>query len=205
MVTFIGIVGAADRQVPTPIGYDTSTTPRTPIYHSDFPYGFLIAVEFMPGMSHRPVATSTFNSDPGNPNVLPDFQIKSDMKLGNGSCTICDTAMNNPPPGGVPADTMDGEAGLTCPGVSGAQFDANVINDFSCRFDVRQTSDTACTNNQHGLPAFYMMGSTIQFCTPLGVGSEIAFPQHTRTRITAHARDNIGQPGPPASMIVEIE
>ncbi len=171
-----------------------------PIYHWPFPSGFFMAVEFKPGESHLSVGKVTYRTNPNDRNVLPDFQAKSDEPLGMPTLDVCDA-----PPGdevgGVPADLSDG--------FGGTQFSANAINDLSCRFDARSTSGDACTNNQQGNPSFVMTAfpnaSTIQFCTFLGVGSEIAFPTGTRTRITARARDIVGQPGPAKSMIVEIE
>lgn len=191
MVTFIGIVGAADRQVPPTIGIEPGT--NAPIYHWPDPFGFFIAVEFKPGMSHRPVGKVVFSS----PDVLADFQIKSDMDLGTPTLDVCDTGPpGSPKSGGVPADTM--------PGFGGSDLAVRAINDLSCRFDVRQTSSEACTHNAQGQGQFKMLGaSTIQFCG--AVDSLIAFPAHARTRITVRARDDVRQPGPEQSMIVEIE
>lgn len=197
-VTFLGIVGAASRRPIPEIGREPGT--NAPIYHWPNPFGFFIAVEFRPGESRRPVGQSTFNHSPNNPGVLPDLQIKSDHDLGIPTLAVCDAPPNSMV-GGVPRLTEDG--------FGGSQFAANAINDLSCRFDVRVSSAEACTFNNQSIPSYVMnqlpIVSTIQFCTTLGVGSELAFPTGSRTRITVRGRDTLGQPGPAKSMIIEIE
>jgi len=43
----------------------------------------------------------------------------------------------------------------------------------------------------------------VQFCSELGGGAEIAFPPGD-TRVSARVTDVLGQPGPPASIIIRV-
>ena len=43
----------------------------------------------------------------------------------------------------------------------------------------------------------------VQFCPTVGIGAELAFPQG-ETRLTAIVKDDFGQPGLPASIIVRV-
>jgi hypothetical protein len=159
------------------------------------PSGFLIFLEAKPGISRRRVGTVTFNSNPNDPNVLPQFQIVSSQSLGNGSAMVCD---NGPAPrlGGVPA--VDPAA------FGGSQAISNAINDLSCRFDARAVATSACTRDpfqQEG--TFVGQGTTVQFCTGAGVGAELAFPIGD-TILTARVLDDGGFPGPPQSIVVRV-
>ena len=167
----------------------------TPIFLRTLPQGFFIVVEARPGPSGRPVATSTFNWSPSDPNVLPDLQILVSRPLGDGSTAVCDRGQTSDFIGGVPA--------VDPPSFGGTQFASDAINDLSCRFDARRASADACTRNRFQEERFVDRDSTVQFCTSVGVGVEIAFPPGD-TRVTARLRDTLGQPGLPASIIVRI-
>jgi hypothetical protein len=157
--------------------------------------GFLIFVEAEPGISGRPVGTTTFDSDTSDPNVLPSFQIMVSRPLGNGSPTVCD---NGPPPniGGVPA--------VNPPAFGGTQAASNAINDLSCRFDARTNSSLACTRDPfQQVESFVSSDTTVQFCTNPGIGAELAFPVGDTT-VTARVLDILGQPGHPVSIVIRV-
>ncbi len=137
----------------------------------------------------------TFNWNPFDWNVLPDLQIVTSRALGNGSTDVCDIGPLPLPLGGVPA--------VDPPSFGGSQFASNAINDLSCRFGARGSSGEACTRNEFQEDSFVKPTTTLQFCTEIGVGMEIAFPPGD-TRLTVRVRDVIGQPGLPASMIVRV-
>ncbi len=168
----------------------------TPIFRRTLPQGFFIVLEARPGPSGKPVATSTFNWSPSDPTVLPDLQMVVSRPLGNGSTAVCDRGETPDFIGGVPA--------VDPPLFGGSQFAANAVNDLTCRFDARRASTDACTKNRFQEERFVNLASTVQFCTSVGVGIEMAFPPGD-TRVTARVRDSLGQPGLPASIIVRIE
>lgn len=158
------------------------------------PSGFLIYVEAKRGISGRAVGTVTFNSDPTDRNVLPDLQIMASRPLGNGSTAVCDILA--PRLGGVPA--------VNPPSFGGSQASSDAINDFSCRFDARTTTSLACTRDGfQQTENFVNRDSTVQFCTSLGVGAEMAFPPGD-TILTVRGRDVLGQPGPPMSIVIRV-
>ncbi|MEO8602929.1 MAG: hypothetical protein ABI629_10160 [bacterium] len=184
-------VARADGQVTQPVA---TTSDGTPVYARPIGSGFFLYVEARQGQSNRLPGTSTFNSIPGNPDALPDFQIVVSRPLGNGSAKVCDNG-SPPPPGGVPA--------VDPPTFGGTQASADAINDLACRFDYRGNSAEACTRNNSQDAAFVVANSRVQFCTAAGVGSEIAFPVGD-TRVTVRLRDVQGAPGKPASIIIRV-
>jgi hypothetical protein len=159
--------------------------------------GFLIYAEGKPGVSGRPAGQVTFAYDPQDPNVLPDLQMVASHPLGNGSLTVCDLG----PPrsataGGVPA--------VDPPVFGGSQAISNAINDLACRFEARGSSTFACTRDPFTqMEGFVSTASTVQFCTNPGVGAEIAFPPGDTT-LSVRIRDVLGQPGPPASIVIRV-
>jgi hypothetical protein len=182
-------VARADGQVTQPVMED-----GTPVYTRPLGSGFFLYVEVRPGQSNRAAGRTTFNSIPGDPNILPAFQILVSQALGNGSAKVCDNGPS-PPPGGVPA--------VDPPTFGGTQQSADAINDLACRFDYRGTTGEACTRNASQEPAFVMSNSRAQFCTAAGVGSEIAFPIGD-TRVTARVLDVLGAPGKTSSIIIRV-
>jgi hypothetical protein len=155
------------------------------------PSGFIIYIEARPGISGRPIGSVTFDSDPEDPNVLPDLQVIVSRPLGNGSPKVCDSM---PPLGGVPA--------VIPPAFGGSQTISNAVNDFACRFDARSALQ-ACTRDGFSAYAFTDPTSTLQFCTSAGIGAELAFPVGD-TIVTARVRDVVGQPGPPRSIAIRV-
>lgn len=155
----------------------------------------MIYVEAMPGDNRRPVGTITFNSNPNNPSVLPQFQILVSRAIGDGSTLLCDDGPAPNPVGGVPA--------VDPPVFGGSQAVSNAINDLSCRFEAR-TALTACTRDPFTqIEGFTRPGTTTQFCTTGGVGEELAF-QLGDTIVTARALDIFNQPGPPQSIVIRV-
>jgi hypothetical protein len=167
-------------------GYPTYVRPAS---------GFIIYVETKPGISGLRAGTVTFNSNPGDPNVLPDLQIIVSRPLGDGSAKVCDEGPRPLPIGGVPA--------IVPPAFGGSQAVSNAINDLACRFDARTASQQACTVDGFFSYAFTDPRSTNQFCTSPGVGSEIAFPTGD-TIVTARVRDVVGQPGLSKSIAIRV-
>jgi len=184
-------VARADGQVTQPIG---TAGDGTPIYQRAVGFGFFLYVEARLGPGNRQVGQVTFNYDPGDPNVLPNFQLLSSNPLGNGSTAVCDDGPD-PPIGGVPA--------VNPPMFGGTQASANAINDLGCRFNARVTTGDACTKNSQQDPSFVNPATRVQFCPAIGVGSELTFPVGD-TRLTVRVTDIIGQPGPPSSIIIRV-
>jgi hypothetical protein len=184
-------VARADGQVTQPVG---TAGDGSPIYERQVGFGFFLYIEARLGPGNRPVGQQTFNSDLGDPNLLPNLQVVVSRPLGNGSSAVCDDGPD-PPIGGVPA---------TNPAMfGGSQASANAINDLGCRFNARSSSGDACTRNNQQDPGFVAAGTRVQFCPAIGVGAEMAFPVGD-TRVTARTTDTIGQPGPPASIIIRV-
>jgi hypothetical protein len=175
--------------VRTPSG----TNPQgIPVYRT-LATNFLIVVEARPGQSGRPVGTVTFNSNPSDPNVLPDFQLVASLPLGNGSPAVCDRG-----PvvfGGVP--------GVVPPAFGGSQAIANAINDLGCRFGARSPSGNACTVDRlSSEERFVVANTTVQFCG--AVDSLLRFRQ-ADTTLTVRVLDTEGRPGPSASIVVRVD
>jgi len=160
------------------------------------PQGFLIVVEAKSGISGGSVSIDTFNWDPWDPEVLPDFQIVTSNALGDGSWNVCDNLPGDL--GGVPA--------IEPPEFSGSQPVADALNDFGCRFVALGGGGSAPCTKEAGTmdPKFVNPKSSRQFCTSPGVGAEIAFPAGN-TRLTVRIWDTLGYPGLPASVIVRVE
>jgi hypothetical protein len=184
-------VARADGLVTRPIG---TAADGTPIFERPLGFGFFVYIEARQGPGNRPVGQVTFNSDLGDPNVLPNLQLLVSHPLGNGSSDVCDDGPD-PPIGGVPATNP--------PMFGGSQAAANAINDLGCRFNARTSSGDACTKNNQQDASFVVPSTRVQFCPAVGIGSEIAFPIGD-TKFTARVTDVIGQPGPPASIIIRV-
>jgi hypothetical protein len=188
MITAFGVASADGRPIrsigPEDHGYLTYVRP---------PSGFQIFLEAQPGISRQPPGTIMFNSNPGNPGVLPQFQILLSRAIGNGSARVCDN--------GPDADNLGGVPAVVPTNFGGTQQSSNAINDFSCRFDAR-TASFACTRDPFTqMEGFTVAGSTIQYCTRSGVGTELAFGLGD-TILTARVLDITNQPGPPASIVI---
>jgi hypothetical protein len=173
-----------------------------PLYTPSFGYHFYIVVEAKAGASGS-IGLLTFNSDPSNPNVLPDLQIQADRDLGNGSSLVCDSGSTGP--GAVPTVTPGGVPGINSSTVN-PQTIANALNDFGCRFAPPDPSHSdPCTYDGNGNFSYVNKSTTKQFCTgaPGGIGRELEF-QAGDTIVTAKVRDQAGNVGDPRSIVVRV-
>lgn len=200
-VTFVGVTRADDSLV-QPVG----TRPDgVPIYARTAgavggASGFRLVVEGKKGRSGVAVAISTLNE---NVSQLPDLQIQTNRALGNGSSAVCDTVQPTPGPaaGGVPA--------VDPPRFDGTVSNANSINDLACRFRDGQGQPTGISNSADGCVkieptedyGFVNSESEVQFCG--FVSAILAFPQGD-TLLTVRLRDQAGNVGAPAQMIIRV-
>ena len=180
-ITIFG-VARADGTITSPVGTDMQ---GRPIYERPVPQGFLLFLEVRPGPGGRAPGTVTFREF-----GAPDLQIATANNVGNGSSDVCDDGSSPSFIGGVPASPP-------------TFTNINAINDLTCRFEHR-SSGTACTFNGADFGFVLPLQSTAQFCTAVGVGAEYAFPPGS-TVLTARVLDNIGQPGVPASIVIDVE
>jgi hypothetical protein len=189
-VSYLGLA-RADGSVLEPTSVLADGTPVFVRYGGS---GFFLVVEGRPGASGAPVGLETFREDLAS---LPDLQIVSSRPLGNGSAEVCD---NTPPGGGVPA-------------VEPADFSPTAehiaaINDLACRFvdgEGRHRGlgpEDACTLFPTGEYEFVNRSSTVQYCAL--VSRFLEFPLG-ETVLTVRLRDVLGNPGPPARLVVRIE
>jgi len=196
-ITYFGLAGQDRVPVPT-AGTDGQGHPifTKPPYATG--RGFYIVVEAGIGSSGSLPGTMTINSDPAG---RPDLQIQAERALGNGSTLVCDAPPLQPPPtptvtpGGVPpinASTTD------------EQYITDALNDFGCRFQVKLTSDDACTEPTPQLPAFVNKGVTQrQYCPAEPIKQELTF-DYGDTLLTVRVRDLTGHLGDPKSIVVRV-
>jgi hypothetical protein len=183
-------VARADGQVTAP---SERAADGTPVYARPLPQGFFIVIEAKPGSGARAVGQTTFSD---SPETLPNLQIVVSRPLGDGSDIVCDDM----PPllGGVPAVDPPVFTAATAP----------AVNDLACRFSARTVSNDPqaqgpCTRNANGDYAFVGTGTRVQFCPNSGIDAAIGFPSGD-TRVTARVSDVLGQPGPPAAIIIRV-
>jgi hypothetical protein len=196
LITFFGLIRADNRYNPADLA---GTTPDgIPIYRRTLGTGFVIVVEGKRGSANRQAGTSSFNSDPGDPTILPDLQIQANRNLGNGSTAICDDMA--PDLGGVPA--------VNPPRFDSTQLVANALNDFGCRFvdgegqPRARNAMTACVLFEDGEFRFFESSSVVQYCSAV-IPQALKFPNGD-TLLTARLRDVNGNVGPSARIIVRV-
>jgi hypothetical protein len=193
VITYFGIARSDDTVV-QPVGVSND---GVPIFERSFGSGFSIVVEGRRGGSLADVGRSTFDWNPADPTLLPDFQALVSRPLGNGSGAVCDDAQ--PAPGGVPETEP--------PIFATTQAVANAINDFTCRFKdglgLRRGRDAlnACTSPGDGTFAFVHPSSTVQFCGL--INDPLTFPEGD-TRITFRIRDEDGNISASQQLIIRI-
>ncbi|MBI3782185.1 MAG: hypothetical protein HY270_02170 [Deltaproteobacteria bacterium] len=160
-----------------------------PTYMSAAGSGFIIVIEAKPGSGGGEVARRVFAYQAGDPKVRPDLEIISSRDLGNGSPKVCDRM--RPDIGGIPA-------------VNPTRFDetqkiSDAINDFSCRFETFNESQSSCTSTKTGDFSFVKQDTTQQFC--MMVAHAWSFTEGD-TILTVRVRDMNGNPGPAKKMRV---
>jgi len=190
-ITFFGITRADDTLVP-PSG---QTTDGLPIFTRQSGSGFRLVIEAKPGSSGAAVGSSAFQDDLS---AFPDLQIEVSHALGNGSAAVCDNSHEMP--GGVPA--------VDPPNFDPTTGNINAANDLGCRFNDGQGHPTgvdqssACVLFSTGEYHFVNVTSTIQFCG--FVTGVLVFPAGD-TVVTARVRDQSGNIGPQAQIVIRIE
>lgn len=201
-ITFMGITRADDVLVER-----IETSPEgVPVYTrlagaTGGASGFRLVIEGKPGPNGRPVAPLTFDAD--NASMLADLQIQTNRALGNGSAAVCDVVEPTPAPapGGVPA--------ISPPSFDSVAANIDKINDLSCRFRDGQgatmavgSPGDACVKmeptEEYG---FVDSTSTTQFC---GFISALLTFSPGDTLLTARLRDDAGNVGAPAQMIIRV-
>jgi hypothetical protein len=187
-------LATADNHVIEPSG-TTDDAAKIPIYRRQFGFGFLVVVEGRPGNTRRTLSESGTDRFPVNPPGKADIWLIADKPLGNGSAAVCDEGptIGNPNamPGGVPAATsLDAVA---------------PIDDFACRFVFHNVDDEACTFDDLGNFDFHSPLTTAQYCSGPAIGLELAFLPHQSTTLTVQLRDNGGNLGDIAQIIVSVD
>jgi len=201
-ITFIGITRADDVLVEA-----TEVSPEgVPIFTrlagaTGGASGFRLVVEGKPGTSGVALAASTLSDNVAD---LPDLQIQANRPLGDGSIAVCDTAQPTPGPaqGGVPA--------ISPPSFAASTNHSNIINDLACRFRDGQgqtmgigSSIDSCVKMEPTEDYGFVHPETdVQFCG--FVSAILTFPRGD-TLVTVRLRDQAGNVGTPAQMIIRVE
>lgn len=196
VITYFGLT-RADDQLIEPAG----TSGGVPIFRRSLnavggASGFSIVVEAKPGSSGAFVGASTYEPDL---NGLPDLQIQVSRPLGDGSDAVCDDPRDAP--GGVP--------GIGRASFADTERNIAVMNDLGCRFldgggnpVARMSGQDSCVAFPSGDFGFVRTDSTVQFCGFVNV--PLAFPKGD-TRVSVRVRDEAGNVGPLAQIIVRVE
>jgi len=196
LITYFGLAGASNREIPS-TGRDGQ---NRLIYEPTCRNGFFIVVEGRPNPNTGSVevARQTFNSDPANPSIRPDFQLLPNRNLGNGSSLICDHRSglgSQPPFGGIPGfSPIDFNPS--------SQAVADALSDIGCRFTARGTLEP-CTISRFGNPRFIDLTSTIQFCNELTIDAYWALPVGD-TVFGVQLRDFTGRLGERREILVRV-
>ena len=191
MVTFFGLTRSDDTLIAS-IG---STPAGVPIYPRSVGVAFSLVVEAMPGTSGFAVGASAYVPGSGS---FPDLQIEVSRQLGNGSAAVCDST--GATAGGVPA--------IDPPNFTAAQSTINAVNDLACRFvdgsgkpGPRRNPDDSCVMFISGESGWVNQNTTTQFCG--FVTGVMEFPPGD-TLVTVRLRDEGGNPGPIAQLVVRV-
>jgi hypothetical protein len=191
LITFFGLTRSDDTLLSP-----TDTTPQgVPIYPRLVGTAFSLVVEGMPGSSGLAVGGSAYQSDASS---LPDLQVEVSRALGNGSPAVCDST--GATAGGVPA--------IDPPNFDALQSVVDAVNDLACRFvdgtgkpGARRSALDSCVMFATGESGFVASNTTIQFCG--FVTGVMEFPPGD-TLVTVRLRDEGGNPGPAAQLIVRV-
>ncbi len=176
-IRYLGILTASNQLVES-IG---TAADGAPIFAppTGLGFGFFIVIEAEMGTSGALPGSLLFSAS-----GRPDVQIQANRNLGSGSLQVCDV---NGIPGIEPPSFDPGSAMIT-----------NALNDFSCRFEIKSQFQPC-----QGGGGFIDGASDAQVCTQGTVTTAFQFPSGD-TRLTARWRDQLGNLGPPASVIVRI-
>lgn len=194
-ITFFGLTRADDTLL---MAHDVADD-GTPIYDrlrgaGGRASGFVLVIEGKPGSSGAGVGESSYDMTGAG---FPDLSVQVTQALGNGSTAVCDDPQVAP--GGVPA---------TFP-VSFEATPENVaaVNDFGCRFQngrgeylARTAASDSCVNFE-GTFHFVSTDARTQFCGFINV--PLGFPPG-ETTVTARLRDEDGNWGDPAQLIIRV-
>jgi hypothetical protein len=190
-VTFFAVLRADGTRFPA---VNEGQPGEVPIYERPLGSGFNLVVEAGTGPGGGNVGNVTL--DEGD---IPDLQIQATRQLGNGDPRVCDAAPPNS--GGIPA--------IDPPSFDDSLFIATALNDFGCRFiDGRGQPRGRGCNEENGCVTFASGDSGCvsretrrQFCAT--VDSSMAFPLGD-TLVTVRVRDDDGEPGDAAQLIVRV-
>ena len=172
----------------------TGTDPQgIPIYERPFGFGFSLVVETRHGTSNRPVGQRAFTDG-----EAPDLQVQATQALGDGSLAVCDGEA--PTFGGVPA--------INPPQLDDPDAIVNTLNDLGCRFidgtgaPEARTCQLGCVRFDTGEYGCQAGDATeFQFCAPVPMA--LRFPVG-ETLVSARVRDEAGNLGAPAQVIVRV-
>jgi hypothetical protein len=185
-IVFFGVTSADDSLQPV-----TGTGPNgVPIYERAIGSGFSLVVEAVGNINLDP-PPSTY--EPGG---TPSLQIQATRDLGDGSPAVCDAMLPNF--GGVP--------GIDPPQLDDPNAIADALNDFGCRFvdgvgtPQGRACSQACIRSDDG-EYRCKENAVVEFCAPIPVPMAFAAGD---TLVTARVRDDSGQLGPPAQVIIRI-
>lgn len=149
---------------------------------------FMLVVEGVRGPSGMPPGNSLLPGFDGR----PDLQIQNTRNLGNGSLAVCDTQPPNA--GGVP--------GITPPNFAlGNAFVTNVLNDFACRFEAFSRVNPCTRSDASGESRTMDPGADVQFCD---IVARVAMFPPGESVLTARLRDQLGNLGPTAQIVVRV-
>ena len=153
----------------------------------------VLVVEGAPGSNGNAVATSL---DAVDPDQRPDMQIQSTMNIGDGDPEIPAAC----PPGQGTTDR--GIPGLPIPTFADAPGVTDALLDFACRFDPGVSAAIPCTmRDASGDPKTINPSATAQFCDSVPDNAKF---QPGDSLLTVRLRDNFGNPGPTAQIIVRV-
>jgi hypothetical protein len=157
---------------------------------------FVIVVEGAPGTNGFAVGKSLL---PEPPDDRPDLQIENTQDTGyglpgNGSLAVCDTGPVSAGGGGIPGinptDFSDGDLFIT-----------DALNDFACRFEFFSPAAPCTYIDATGDAKLVNSGATAQFCDLVSLTAQ--FPPGISV-ITAKLRDDFGNLGPAAQIVVRV-
>jgi hypothetical protein len=153
---------------------------------------FRIVVEARPGISGLGVATANFTTC-GSASGMPNVQIESSQRMGNGSNPVCSSSGAFNVNGGIP--------GIDPPDFTPTSDIINTLQSFAIWFTY-QSPGSACTLKPGGDCCSYVSPSTTaQFCDKMN--SAQSFPPGD-SLVTVQLRDTGGNVGPAAQIIVRV-